>query len=469
MRKSPKSAVIYARLSRDHSGEGLAVARQEEECRQFCDRQGWEVVEVFRDNDMSATSGVRREGFEGLLKAMSEGLGDVIVAWHQDRLLRLSKDLERVIALDVPIHTVTGGTFDLTTPAGRAVAKTVAAWSQYETEQKALRQKSANRQKAASGKRFVGGSRIFGWAENRTSLEIVEADAVRDATRSIIAGKALNSIANEWNANPGFDPPRGGKRWTAASIRSILLRESNAGIVVSQGERLLGVIGDWEPIVSTDEFEACAAVLRNPSRKKSTSTRLKHFISGLAHCGVCGARLRVATASVRRRGKVEKSLVFRCPQDERHGSRAMNPISQAVEEAIIQRLSAEDASDLFDPPPTGKKQAKALADIERIRSRLVDAEKDYANSDMTGAEFRSITRILNEQLREAQLLASDPLVARVPDRVRRIKPDQVRSVWESLSPPERRRVAEALLAVIVYPRSDPQFGSLPYGARIEWK
>lgn len=469
MRKQQLSALVYVRLSRDLYGAGLGVARQREECLEFCARQGWDVVEVFEDNDISATSGQRRDGFERALKAVEEGVADVIVAWHQDRLLRLSKDLERVIALDVPIHTVTGGAFDLTTPAGRAVAKTVAAWSQYETEQKALRQKAANRQHAHMGKRFAGGTRVFGWGDDRVTLDPVESVAVRTAIVDATSGASLNSIARRWNDDENLVPPRGGKKWTAASVRSILLRESNAGLVTYQGERLSGVTGEWQPIVTLEEFESCVAVLTDPRRRTTTNPRLKHFLSGMTTCGICQAPMRVGTASVKRRGSVERHQVFRCTTSESHSSRSAEPITKAVEEAVLERLSEEDAQDLFSAAPTSAHQRRVLQEIERVRSRLVDSEHDYANGNLSIGEFRSVTDHLNDQLRQLQEQISEANAAQIPERIRRVTPGDVRTVWTSLSAQEKRLVADVLISVTIYPTTHPEFGSLPYGALVAWR
>jgi DNA invertase Pin-like site-specific DNA recombinase len=62
----------------DRTGEALAVARQEQECRALAERLGLEVVAVYSDNDISATSGKVRPGFETMLDAKPEA----IVAWH---------------------------------------------------------------------------------------------------------------------------------------------------------------------------------------------------------------------------------------------------------------------------------------------------------------------------------------------------------------------------------------------------
>jgi site-specific DNA recombinase len=45
---------VYARSSSDREGAGLGVARQEEDCLALCNRLGWQVTEVYPDNDASA-------------------------------------------------------------------------------------------------------------------------------------------------------------------------------------------------------------------------------------------------------------------------------------------------------------------------------------------------------------------------------------------------------------------------------
>lgn len=141
------NVTIYVRLSEDAQGNELGIERQEKECREYAAARGWTVREVIADNDLSATSGIVRPGFERLLESQPEA----ILCWHLDRLLRLNEDLERVIALNVNVFSKEAGWFDLSTPAGRAVARTITAWNTYEGEQKALRQKAAHRQRIENG------------------------------------------------------------------------------------------------------------------------------------------------------------------------------------------------------------------------------------------------------------------------------------------------------------------------------
>ena len=49
-------AGIYCRISADREGEALGVERQEQDARKLAESLGLEVVGVFTDNDISAST-----------------------------------------------------------------------------------------------------------------------------------------------------------------------------------------------------------------------------------------------------------------------------------------------------------------------------------------------------------------------------------------------------------------------------
>lgn len=125
-------AAIYTRISLDQTGEGLGVQRQLDDCLALADRLGWEVINRYDDNDLSAFSGKTRPGYEAMLEAMKQGEFAALICWHTDRLYRSMKDLERLIDIaetkGVQIKTVQGGDLDLSTSAGRMVARMLVLW-----------------------------------------------------------------------------------------------------------------------------------------------------------------------------------------------------------------------------------------------------------------------------------------------------------------------------------------------------
>src|SRR6476659_5817329 len=116
-------AAVYTRISEDHTGQGLGVTRQLEDCTALADRLGWEVVARYDDNDISAYNGKQRPGFEAMLDAMKRGEFGALICWHPGRLYRSMRDLERVIDIaderGVQLRTVTAGDLDLSTSSGK--------------------------------------------------------------------------------------------------------------------------------------------------------------------------------------------------------------------------------------------------------------------------------------------------------------------------------------------------------------
>lgn len=90
---SPIRTAAYTRVFRDNEGDAVPAARQLEECGSLCGERGWELIELYEDDDHSAFTGRRRPAYERLLEDLAAGRLDALVAWHGDRLW--SSPLER--------------------------------------------------------------------------------------------------------------------------------------------------------------------------------------------------------------------------------------------------------------------------------------------------------------------------------------------------------------------------------------
>ncbi|MCW2763624.1 MAG: Site-specific recombinase invertase Pin [Marmoricola sp.] len=248
MQSPPTPVAIYVRLSQDRTGAGLGVARQEKECRDWVKgRPEFEVRRVYADNDLSASTGKPRPQYQALLEAIRSGEVEAVVAWHTDRLHRSLIELEEYIEAGAYTYTVTAGLLDLATPAGRMIARQMGAVAKYEVEQKSERQKAKNRQMAASGAMPAGGPVPFGYERDRVTVHPERGRLIRDAYRALLTGDSLGSVIRAWNAS-GHTAPRGG-RWTYSTVRGVLLRPLNAGLVLHAGAVLPGIRGNWEPLV----------------------------------------------------------------------------------------------------------------------------------------------------------------------------------------------------------------------------
>jgi DNA invertase Pin-like site-specific DNA recombinase len=264
------------------------------------------VAESFSDNDISAYSGKVRPNFEKLLVAMASGKYDVLICWHVDRLYRSLKDLERIIeaaeAGNVKIQTVNSGDLDLSTSAGRMIARILGSVSRQESEHHAERRREANLTRALSGEWRKEGSRPFGYDKTGTPLE-PEASMVRQAVRDILGGKSLHAVAREWNAS-GVTTVRG-VTWTNLHVRRVLTNPRIAALRVHRGQTV--GTGTWTPIVDEALWRGLTAFLSDPSRKNAVAFERKFIGSGVYICGhrtpdadpddpdsICGRRLYAA-------------------------------------------------------------------------------------------------------------------------------------------------------------------------------
>ena len=163
-------AVIYCRLSK-HLGDSRSAStlRQEAETREMLVAEGYEVEQVFADEDVSAYSRRRRPAFEAMGDRVADGGVDAIGAWHPDRLYRRLTELESftdlVNAAGVAVLTVRTGRVDLSTTEGRMVAAQLATVARYESEHRSDRTKLAHRDLAVDG-RWKGGKRPLGGKRN---------------------------------------------------------------------------------------------------------------------------------------------------------------------------------------------------------------------------------------------------------------------------------------------------------------
>ena len=76
-------AVIYVRVSTDEQSGPVNLLNQEKRCRDFCQQQGWPVVEVFTDPGESARTADRPE-FQRMIRFCKAHRGEIGYVVVQD-------------------------------------------------------------------------------------------------------------------------------------------------------------------------------------------------------------------------------------------------------------------------------------------------------------------------------------------------------------------------------------------------
>lgn len=310
------TAAIYARISKDKEGREQGVDRQEESCRALAQRLGLNVVAVYVDNDISASTRSRkpRPEFINMMEQARQGAFSNIIAYSTSRLTRRPREFEDLIDLHdrhgVVIHSVNTGRaqYDLSTAQGRGDARRRAIADTEEAELIAERVQEAVAGRSRKGE-WHGGQVPYGYIrqvvsvgallngsegpapERETTRRVLspyesEVTIIREAARRLLSGDTLYSLVQEWNeANR---TTRTGKHWRQTNVRAILTNRSLLG------ETKSGVQG-WEPVLDRNTFDRLGRMFAEQSRKVTHSPGVKggkySMGGGITVCGRCGQRL----------------------------------------------------------------------------------------------------------------------------------------------------------------------------------
>jgi len=450
-RDEPKTrAALYTRISSDPSGQRAGVERQRRDCETHCAARGWTVVEVFEDNDTSASSGKPRRGYERMLAAVEGGGIDAIVTWHNDRLHRSPKELEAFIDLvertRVRLAVVTGGDYDLTTPDGRLAARIVGAVARKESEDRSRRVRRKHLELAESGK--PAGQ--LGWGVR----DDCERELVREAARRVLAGHGLMTITRDWNRRGVAGPTPA--EWTAPTLRRALLSSRVAGLRehgVDPSGRTLGQLRPavWKEAIDRPTWDQVRAVLLNPERNTNAHRPTRYLLTGLIDCGVCGARLfsrprddhtKRYLCAGRRRG--HQLSILAVPVDELVASQVLNLLTTAsVRDAMLAQADASDGTSL----------AATLAAFGAAQSRLQVLDDDYyVRGALTEGRYRSVRVKLEREI--DRLHTSADAVTR---RRTILHPDP-RSFWAEADFAQRREMLALVVERVIVAPGRPGMG-----------
>ena len=423
-------AVIYARISEDKSGEGMAEKRQVEKCRALADLRGWEVIETIHEA-ASAYTGKRRKGWSEVLDRIKNDRTDIVIAWHLDRIVRSMTELEELILLcenhDVRIATVSGD-IDLSTDVGRMVARILAAVARAEVEMKVRRQRARNLQAAESGLYPSGGRRTFGYLTDGTEHPR-EAEAVRRAVGDVLHGASLASVASHWS-DLGLTPTSGLDKWNYSTIKGILTNPKYAGIRTYEGKVYRG---EWTPIITESEHYEVKALFEARSRRAGGNPGGRGVTSLLSVIARC------VNGHPMHSGKTNGHPRYRCPRG------CATSDKDGADELVTSTLALEVFVNPDSVPAIDLNQNLAedeeLADITRRMNGLAAL---LGEGGITLQEWQ----IAREPLaRRAQELEGRRQVVQLEGEERAAR---ARDALASLSLEERRAALEAWGARVVF-------------------
>ena len=417
-----------------------ANVEQEKECRGVASAAGWEVVEVFTDNDRSAsryaTKG--RPAFRALHRRYrGRPQCDVLVTWEASRFQR---DLEAYVKLRELCRrhgvqwSYSGRTFDLARTDDRLATGLDALLAERESDMTRDRVLRAVRSNAEHGRPH--GKLLYGYRRDYDAktgalvaqvADDAQAAVVREAARRVVAGETPYAVAQDFTRR-GIPTPRGGQKWDLIQVKRLCVNPGYVGKRVHQG-RVVGD-ADWAPLLEESVHYQLVARLGDPRRRSQRSSAVQHLLSGIALCGVCQSRVRLQ----KNRGR----LSYMCGAGF-HVSRGESDVDMCVEAVTVERLRRPDILELMSAGATDELD-EAMAELAGLRARLDGFYDVAARGELTPAALARVEATLLPQIATAEARARRVVLSPVLADV--TGPDAARG-WAGLSTPQKREVVNA--------------------------
>ena len=449
----------------------------------ICADHGWQVVEVYTDDNRSAwKEGIRRDDFERMLGDVRAGRLDAIVSWQMDRLLRRVEDASAIIKIAKQYGTMVanvGGELDLSTAAGRKTFYELAVAAEHASDLTSERLRLKHAELAADG-HWQGGPRPFGYdlepypdvASGRVRYRLVvngvEAKAIKQGVEAALKGRGSTGIAKQWT-NEGIRTTTG-KVIIPIKAREILVSPRIAGLRRADGKL---VQATWPAIITREQHEELVAILGPQRRQRpgGQASRRAYLLGGLAFCGrrlengnLCGHRLTGKPSFGKRRyycdprlggcgglvrvadaleAHVVWELLDALPQKLMEATQRAPEHWETLGRLMAARQTAEDrlegledllADDLLDRPGYVRQRRRIKARIEELDQQITHVRAQAPRRRLRGAYLHELQAEWKRlDLDEQRALLADhisKIVVKPVGRGRhRITSDSVEIIW----------------------------------------
>ena len=487
----PIKAITLARISDARGGDERGVSDQLADCLNLAQRLGWTVGPVAThhriENDVSAFKRKRvqlpdgrtelrtvRPEFREALLMLADGRADGLIAYDLDRAVRDPRDLEDLIDVieasrpRIPVESVTG-TLRLDSDGDITMARVLLAVANKSSRDTARRVARARLRQATNGQ-YGGGKRPYGFEPDGVTVRESEAAEIRHAADAILAGVSLRQVTASLRDREV--PTATGADWDTQTIRDILLRPRNAGLMVYRGADSeaarrpytdADIVGaaSWPPIVPEPAWRAVCAILTDPARTVGPGGTPKWLGSRIYRCGACDDGTTVVVMGSDTGAK--RYSRYTCPRYNL--ARAARPTDELVTAALVARLERPDAADLI-PAAEDVDTAGLRREAESLRELLDELARQFARRLIDARQLQAGTGELRGRLDEVETAlaaasATSPL-AGIAGRL------DAAEVWEGLDLGRRRALLRALADVTLLPARRGR-GFDPSSVVIAWR
>lgn len=441
-------AIIYVRVSTEEQVHGGSLVAQETDCTAWCGRNGYQVVEVYRDEGESAKT-ADRPGLLAAVDRVKRGGVDALIVHKLDRLARNATD-GLAIRAELRRHnckllSATEGAGD--DPVGEMVGTVLLAVAQFDNAVRAQRCRRGMTQVALAGgwshKAPIGYCRA-----RQGNLPIL----AHDPNTAPTITEALTGLAEGRISRTEFTEAMRPLGVTKQRCAQILAQPVYGGIVQSPLTGGEPIRAAFPGLVTPETWAKVQEVLPLSDRDPKGRYREELPMAGVVRCGVCGRRMVGALC----RSRTGRRYGYYWCSDKHARVRADHAhqqlggiLGQDRSGAVMDLKSivvAEAAAEAEEGARERDAAAARLRQIETRYARLVDG---YADGTIDGEMYRRKASEYRAAMADARQACQDAQagmdgVLNAIDAIVELMADPA-ELWGRLNNKNRKKMADLLL------------------------
>ncbi|MGJ9381770.1 recombinase family protein [Salipaludibacillus sp. CF4.18] len=454
---------IYIRVSTNEQvQEGYSIKAQRMKLEAYAVSQGWDIVQYYVDEGLSAKD-MNRVELKRMLGSLDKDVFDCVLVYRLDRLTRSVLDLYEMIKLfekhDVKFKSATE-VYDTTTATGRLFVTLIASLAQWERENTGERISFGMEQKAREGK-WVSNTPPYGYNKSgldRLEINPIEAKIIKEMYTLYTSGQSIFGIAK--NLNQRKVKSKRDYSWRQGPVRYILNNPVYTGTIRynyrKNKENYFEIENAVPAIIEKDTFNLVQEIMKKRSGFHPRSATSSYPFSKIAKCARCGKSLSGRQSKITRNEKSYTSYSYYC-QNRLLGLCDLPNVSENYLDYQFQKhLSGWDLTEhgdaivnesLIESEKLKDEYEKELSEIEKRRSKWQYA---WANEKISDEDFHQRSR--EELDREKKIKLELEALYLDSDKSTSISSEELKDIsssWGRLTQAEKKQFIQLSVKEII--------------------
>ncbi|MGI2256225.1 cassette chromosome recombinase CcrB [Staphylococcus cohnii] len=342
----------YIRVSTERQVEGYSIEGQITQIEQYCQFNGYELVDIYADRGISGKS-MNRPELQRMLNDAKNGKLDCVMVYKTNRLARNTSDLLTIVE---ELHRQNVEFFSLSermevkNSTGKLMLQILASFSEFERNTILENIYTGQHQRALEG--YYQGNLPLGYnniPDNKKELMINqhEANIVKYIFESYTKGHGYRKIANALN-HKGYVTKKGNP-FSISAVTYILSNPFYIGKIQfakykdwndkrrkGLNDKPVIAEGKHTPIISQDLWDKVQARKKQVSKKPQVHGKGTNLLTGIIFCEKCGAAYAASnTTNTLKDGTKKRIRYYSCSNFRNKGSKVCS--ANSVRADVIEK------------------------------------------------------------------------------------------------------------------------------------